>query len=83
MLYYDKINISEGTDLIESNNSKECMISHYWFSNHAFNFQHYVCNGCHDLSKLSVNIIDVAIIAVKNIDWPYDKQNYDKLKHNL
>ena len=35
------------------------------------------------ICQLSVNIIDVAIIAVKNIDCPYDKQNYEKLKHNL
>ena len=29
MLYYDKIDISEGIDLAKSNNSKECMICHY------------------------------------------------------
>ena len=28
MLYYDRIDISEGIDLIKKNNSKECMICH-------------------------------------------------------
>ena len=31
MLYYDRIDISEGTDLAKSNRSKEFMICHYWF----------------------------------------------------
>ena len=35
MLYYVRIDISEGID----NNGKECMICHYWFFNHTFNFQ--------------------------------------------
>ena len=29
MLYYDRINTSEGTDYAQRNNSKECMICHY------------------------------------------------------
>ena len=31
MLYYDRINISEGIDLAKSNNRKKCMSFHYWF----------------------------------------------------
>ena len=45
------------------------MICHYWFFNHGFNFQDYVGNGCHDLTMLSVNISDIAIITVKNVDY--------------
>ena len=56
MLYYDRTDISEGIDLAKSKNSKECMISHDRFFNHRFNFQDYVCNGCHDLAILSVHI---------------------------
>ena len=56
MLYYDRTDISEEIDLAKSNNSKECMISHYCPFNHEFNFQDYVCNGCHDFNMLSVNI---------------------------
>ena len=69
MLYYDRIDINEGIDLAKNNNNKECMICHYWFFNHGFKFQDFVCNGCHNLTMLSVNISDIAIITVKNIDY--------------
>ena len=68
MLYYDRTDISEGIDLAKSNNSKECMICHYFLFNHGFEFQDSVCNGCHDLTMLSVNINDMAIITIKNVD---------------
>ena len=69
MLYYDRIDISEGIDPIKSNKSKECMICHYFFFKHGFKFQDSVCNGCHDLTVLSVNISNIATITVKNIDY--------------
>ena len=71
MLYYDRIDISEEIDLAERNISKKCMICHYWFFNHGFKFQDYVCNGCHNLTMLSVNLSDIAIITVKNVDYRY------------
>ena len=36
MLYYDRIDISEGSDHTKSNKSRECMICHYFFLNHGF-----------------------------------------------
>ena len=69
MMYCDRISISEGIDLAKSNNSKECMIWHYFFFNHGFEFQYSVCNGCHDLSMLCLNIRDIVIITVKNVDY--------------
>ena len=45
------------------------MVFYYWFFNHGFEFQDYVCNGCHDVTILNVNIIDIAIITVKNVDY--------------
>ena len=71
MLYYDRIDISKGTDLAKSNNSKECMICHYWLFNHLFKFQDYVCNCCHHLSMLTVNISDITIITVKIVEYYY------------
>ena len=44
-------------------------ICHYFFFNHGFEIGDSICNGCHDLSTLSFNISDIAIIAVKNIDY--------------
>ena len=45
------------------------MICHYWFFIHGFKFQDYVCNGCHDLTMLSVNISDIAIITIANVEY--------------
>ena len=55
--------------LLRVTNSKTSMIFRYWFSNHGFNFQDYVCNDCHDLTILSVNISDIAIITFKNVGY--------------
>ena len=38
MLYYDRIDIRKGIGNAKNNNSKECMICHYWFFNHGFKF---------------------------------------------
>ena len=69
MLYYGGIDVSKGTDLAKSNNSKECMICHYFFFNNVFEFQYSVCNCCHDLSMMCLNVNDIAIITVKNVDY--------------
>ena len=78
MLYYGRIDISEGISLAKSNESKECMICHYWFFNHGFKFQDHVCNGYHDLSMLCLNISDIAIIIAKNVDYLYVIHNIGK-----
>ena len=50
MLHYDRIDLSKEIDLTKSNNSKEWLNCHYWFFNHGFKFQDFVCNDCHDLT---------------------------------
>ena len=65
MVYYYRIDTSEGIDSAKNNYSKECMVCHYWFFNHWFKYQDSVCNGCHDLLMQCVNISDIAIITVK------------------
>ena len=69
MLFYERIDIGKGIDLAKSNRSEECMIYHYWFFYHRFKFQDSVCNECHDLTILSVNINDITIITDKNVDY--------------
>ena len=66
---YNQTDISKGIDLVTSNSSKECMVCHHWCFNHGFKFQDYTCNDCNDLTMWSVNISNVAIIAVKNVDY--------------
>ena len=65
MLYYNNIDINKEIDPTKSSKSGKCMICHYFVFNHGFKFQDYVCNGCHDLTMLSVNVSDVAIITVE------------------
>ena len=39
MLYFDRIDVSEVTDVNKTNTSKECDICHYWyFLNKGFKF---------------------------------------------
>ena len=69
MLHYNRIDISKGIDLAKSNSSKECMICCYWLFHHCFKFQDYICDGCHNLKILCLNISDIAIITFKNVDY--------------
>ena len=69
MSYYNRIERSEGIDPTKSTKSKECMICHYCFFNHGFNFQESIFNGCHDLTMLSVNMSHIAVINTKNVDY--------------
>ena len=58
MLYYDRINVFEGIDINKTSAPKYCDICHYWyFLNKGFKFQPYVCNRCHDLLMMSMNIL--------------------------
>ena len=42
--------------------SKECDICHYWyFLDKGFKFQRYICNECHDVLMISINLNDIAI----------------------
>ena len=69
MLYFDRIDVSEGIDVNKTSASKECDICHYWyFLNYSFKFQPNVCNRCHDLLMLSMNLSDIAILNIKGSD---------------
>ena len=69
MLYFDSIDVSEGTDVNKSRVSKECDVSHYWyFLNKGFKFQPNVCNRCHVLLTISVNLSDIAILSINSAD---------------
>ena len=59
----------EGIDPPKSIRSKEFMICYYWLLNHGFKILNFVCNGCHDLTILCLNVSDIAIVTVKNVDY--------------
>ena len=66
MLEYDRIDISEGIDMGKTNKSRECDICHYWcFLHKNFNYEEYLCNGCHVLMQKAMNFNDVAIVSIK------------------
>ena len=69
MLYFDRRSLSNGIDPAKSNHSKLCTICHYWFFNHGFKYQDSVCDGCHDLLMLCVNIRDISIVADAEVDY--------------
>ena len=69
MLYYDRTDIFEGIGINEASAWKVHDICHYWyFLNKGFKLQAYVCNRCHDLLMMSLNLSDNAILKIKNVD---------------
>ena len=50
--------------------SKQCDICCYWyFLNYSFKFQPNVCNRCHDLLMMSINLSNIAISNIKGSDY--------------
>ena len=63
MLYYDRIDVSEGIDVNKTSESKECDIYQYWyFLDKGFKFQRDVCNSWHNVLMISTNLSDIAIV---------------------
>ena len=71
MLYFDRIDVSEGNDVNKTSASKVCDICRYWyFLNYSFKFQPNMCNRCHDLLMISMNLSDIAILnIIKNLSY--------------
>ena len=70
MLYYDKIDVTEGTDVNKTHKSKECDVCHCWhFLHKGFMFWPNICNRYHDLLLMSVNLSDIAILSIKGANY--------------
>ena len=66
MLYYDRINVSEGINNNKTSASKGCDICHNWyFLNNSFKFQPNICYRCHDFLMTSMNLNNIAILNIK------------------
>ena len=61
-MYYERIDMSEGIHLVKSNKSKRMHDFPLLVFYNGFKFQDSVCNGCHDLLILSVNISDIYML---------------------
>ena len=70
MLYFDRIDNSEEIDVNKTSASTECDICRYWcFLNYSFKFQPNVCNRCHDLWMMSMNLSGIAILNIEGSDY--------------
>ena len=70
MLYHDTIGTSEGIDINKTSTSRECDICHYWyFLDKGFKFQPDVCNGCHDVLMISMNLSAITILNINDVDY--------------
>ena len=63
------IDVSEGIDSNKTNASKECDICHYWyFKDIEFEYEPYICNGCHDILMIAYELENIAILNVKGVN---------------
>ena len=79
VLKYDRIDISEGIDVEETDISKECMFCHYWyFLNKKFSSGPYACDGCCDIVQRSTDFKNIAIVHIKKSAYRIYFQNMSK-----
>ena len=63
MLQYERIDVSEGTDLNKTCTSEECVLCHY--SHFGFKFEEQVCNRCHDLLTIAHSLRNIVTLSAK------------------
>ena len=70
MLQYDRIDVSDGIDIIKTSESKECTLCHYWyFKDVGFKFDLHVCNVCHAVSLMASELKNIAMLNIKVVDY--------------
>ena len=70
MLYYDRIDVSEGTDVIETVQIKrQRYLSLLVVLDKGFKFQLDVSNGCHDFLMVYMDLSNIAILNIKGADY--------------
>ena len=54
MLVYEQIDVS---DVVDINNSKECMVCHYWYYlEKDFTYGPYLCDRCYNIMQKSIDL---------------------------
>ena len=61
--------LKESILIRQANYKTAIFVSMGVFLNKWFMFQSYVCNRCHDLLMMSVNLIDIFISKIKNAGY--------------
>ena len=66
MLKYDKIDITEGTNVDNTNKSREFMFCCYWYYlNKNFSYGPFTCDGCYNIVQESTDLKNIAIVHDK------------------
>ena len=66
MLEYERIDISDGIDINKINQSKECMLCHYWyFLDKIFSYGPYLWDGCYNIMQKYIKLKNIPIIYIK------------------
>ena len=67
MLEYDRIDVSEGIDIKESEEIlRKCSLCNFWYFIYKnFNHQTYLCDGWHDMSMKAISMQNLAIIYLR------------------
>ena len=61
-----KNDISDGIDVNKSDESKECVLCHYWcFLDKSFSYGPYLCDGCYKMMQKCNKLKNTAIIRIK------------------
>ena len=70
MVQYDRIDVSNGIDIIKTSESKECTLYHYWyFKDVGFKFELHICNGCHAVSLMASELKNIEMLNIKVVDY--------------
>ena len=70
MIYYNKIDVSEGIDVNKTNGSWEYnILCYYLLLNKGFTLQTYVCNVCPNLLMMFTNLDDLVLLKVTAVDY--------------
>ena len=70
MKQYERIDISEGINLDNTNASREYMLCRYWyFKNVCYKFELNVCNKCHNILMTVYTLKNFGIVNIKDVDY--------------
>ena len=74
MLYFDRIDISEGVNVNKI--SASAIVVFY----EGFKFQPYTFSGCDDVLKMSINLNGIAISNIGDVDYRYIINEISKIE---
>ena len=81
MVWYQKIDFSEGIDVNKTSKLKDCELCHCWFfKDVGFKFEEHVCNRCHDLLTMAHSLKNIAIMSAKGATFRCILMGISKIK---